>query len=259
MGFPALVDGGDEAQLRLFPSAEAARSAHLPGLVRLILLALNTQVRGLRRQLPHIDSSSVRFAQIGSGDVLREQILQRAVEHCFLQQGWPTDRDGFETLLRERRAEFVGIADEIALTCHQTLSGYIEVRKTLKTIQQLELLPAVKDMQSQLEHLMHEQFVLLTPWREFKRLPLYLKALARRLEKLRGAPQRDQELQAQLRPHWQHLLEQWQRRGLDLRPWPELERFRWMLEEMRISLWAQELRTPYPISAKRLEKQWRQV
>jgi len=113
------------------------------------------------------------------------------------------------------------------------------------------------DIAQQLGRLMPKRFVADTPWTQLAHLPRYLKAIAARLDKLRADPGRDAARAADLRPLEQRYLKKLaERRGTrDAR----LDEFRWWLEELRVGLFAQELKTPQPVSAKRLEKIWVQA
>ena len=113
------------------------------------------------------------------------------------------------------------------------------------------------DIAAQLARLMPKRFVALTTWAQLAHLPRYLKAITMRLDKLRADPLRDAQRLTELRPieqrFWRHLAD---RKGVaDAR----LDEFRWLLEELRVSLFAQELRTPQPVSVKRLDKAWAQI
>jgi ATP-dependent helicase HrpA len=114
-----------------------------------------------------------------------------------------------------------------------------------------------EDVQAQLQRLVPKNFLLATPWSALQHLPRYLKAVVMRLDKLRGDPARDAQRLAELRP----LEQRWLRRTAELKgaPHARLDEYRWLLEELRVSLFAQELRTPQPVSAKRLDKVWAQI
>ena len=113
------------------------------------------------------------------------------------------------------------------------------------------------DVAAQLQRLVHKRFVAETPWLALGHLPRYLKGVQMRLDKLRSDPARDTQRLAELRP----LEQRWQRRLAERRGVADerLDEFRWQLEELRVSLFAQELRTPQPVSSKRLEKVWVQL
>ena len=112
-------------------------------------------------------------------------------------------------------------------------------------------------MQSQLTRLLPKRFLLATPHTQLQHVGRYLKAIAMRLDKWRADPQRDAQRMADLRPLEQRYLRAIaERKGV---PDAQLEAFRWLLEELRVSLYAQELRTPQPVSVKRLEKAWAQL
>ncbi len=116
---------------------------------------------------------------------------------------------------------------------------------------------AISDMKEQISHLIYPGFLAQTPMTWLRHYPRYLKAMALRLDKLPHAVNRDNQLQAELTPFWRRYLDamlQLGKRGAE--PSPELLDYRWMIEELRVSLFAQELKTIQPISTKRLEKQW---
>jgi ATP-dependent helicase HrpA len=131
---------------------------------------------------------------------------------------------------------------------HQALARKLQAAKAFPE--------AGRDIEAQVARLMPEDFIVATPWDRLQRFPVYLKAAGIRLDKLRADPARDRRAAAELAP----LATQWQREdarqrragGVD----PRLEQFRWLLEELRVQLFAQELKTPAPVSAKRLAKLW---
>jgi ATP-dependent helicase HrpA len=114
----------------------------------------------------------------------------------------------------------------------------------------------VTDIEAQLKRLMGRNFLADTPFERLQHYPRYFKAVAVRLEKLKANPARDAQLMAEYAPLWTN----YERRALQLAKLgasdPQIEQFRWLLEELRVSLFAQELRTPVPVSVKRLQKQW---
>ena len=178
-----------------------------------------------------------------------------ALARAFLIEPLPTDAASFARRVDEGRGRLTLIASEIA-----RLSGVVLIEHSA-VVRKLKDARAPKevndDVNAQLARLMPKRFISATPWAQLAHLPRYLKAVVMRLDKLRADPIRDAQRLAELRPieqrYWRHLAE---RKGVqDTR----LEEFRWLLEELRVSLFAQELRTPQPVSATRLEKVWAQM
>jgi ATP-dependent helicase HrpA len=115
---------------------------------------------------------------------------------------------------------------------------------------------AITDVRNHLGVLLGERFIVTTPFEHLRHFPRYLQAVGARLDKLASNPERDASWQEQLTRFWQMFttrIEQDRLRGVSD---PAVREFRWMLEELRVSLWAQQLKTPYPVSFKRLEKYW---
>jgi ATP-dependent helicase HrpA len=192
---------------------------------------------------------------LGSADELREQIVALALERAFLLDPLPLDAESFRRRVDEGRGRLTLIAFEVARLALQVLTEYAAAVRKLKDSRPP---PDVsQDIQGQLARLVPKRFVMQTPWAQMAHLPRYLKAVTLRLDKLRSDPARDAARLAEVRP-----LDQRYVRGLAERKGAHdarLEEFRWMLEELRVSLFAQELRTPQPVSAKRLEKVWGQI
>jgi ATP-dependent helicase HrpA len=146
------------------------------------------------------------------------------------------------------------IAQELARLVGAILGEHQALPKTLQAAKAFP--EAVRDITAQLTRLMPKDFVLATPGDRLQHFPRYLKAAALRLDKLRADPSREARSLAELAP----LETQWLREDSRQRKSgtvdPQLEQFRWLLEELRVQLFAQELRTPVPVSAKRLQKMW---
>ena len=153
------------------------------------------------------------------------------------------------------RGRLTLIAHEVARLASAILAEYaLAVRKIRDSRQAAD---AATDAQAQLQRLMPPDFLVATPWPQLQHFTRYLKAIVLRLDKLRADPARDKARLAEIRPQearlWREIAE---RKGVaDAR----LQDFRWLLEELRVSLFAQELRTPQPVSVKRLDKAWAQI
>jgi ATP-dependent helicase HrpA len=189
---------------------------------------------------------------LGTQDELRAQIIEVALNRAFLAEPLPSDAASFKQRVEEGRSRLTLIANEVARLAGTVLSEYAAASRKAKDARAFA--EAQKDCQEQLARLLPKNFIAATPWAALAHLPRYLKAITVRLDKIRADPARDAQKLAELRPQEQRytrLLAE--RKGQhDAR----LEEVRWLLQELRVSFFAQELRTPQPVSIKRLEKVW---
>ncbi|TSE21502.1 RNA helicase HrpA [Tepidimonas alkaliphilus] len=256
VGYPALRDAGDAVTVAVFDEPEVAAREHRGGLRRLFALQLRDTLKALERQLPELARMAVLFMPLGTAEALRQQIVDLALERAFLAGPLPADEAAFEARLKEGRTRLVLIAQEVARLAQQILAEWSAAQRKLKEARHLPPASAA-DLQQQLQRLVGPRFLLETPWEQLAHLPRYLKAVQLRIDKARQDPAREQQRLAELRPAEQRVwrLLQERRGAADER----LQALRWMVEELRVSLFAQELRTPYPVSVKRLDKalaQW---
>ncbi len=209
----------------------------------------------LEKNLPDLQRMAIAYLPLGSADELRAQIVDVALDRAFLAEPLPADAAAFARRIEEGRGRLTLIANEVARLAATVLVEYqAAVRKIKDTRPPKEV---ADDVAQQLERLVPKRFVAETPWDRLQHLPRYLKAIAARLDKLRADPARDSARLAELRPLEQRYLRKLaERRGArDAR----LEEFRWWLEELRVGLFAQELKTPQPVSVKRLDRIWAQA
>ncbi|MGB8433385.1 MAG: DUF3418 domain-containing protein, partial [Burkholderiales bacterium] len=257
VGYPALVDRGDSVSLELLGTSEAAAGEHRKGLRRLFMLQLREQARYLEKNLPGLREMALRFAAIGDAGDLKDQLVAAAFDRACLADPLPRTATEFAARRDEARARIVLIAQELA-----RLVGVIfaEHQALTKKLQAARAFPeAVRDIETQVARLLTRAFVIATPYDRLQHFPRYLKAAALRLEKLRSDPARDARSRAEYAP----LEQAWSREDARHRRQnagdPQLEQFRWLLEELRVQLFAQELRTPIPVSVKRLQKLWQNL
>ncbi|WP_084168163.1 ATP-dependent RNA helicase HrpA [Paraburkholderia acidipaludis] len=251
-GYPALVDRGTHCDVEVFDSPEEAARIHRAGLRRLFALQLREPVRYLEKNLPGLREMAMHFMARATQEELRDQLVELALDRACLQDPLPDDDTSFHVRRDEGRGRLSLLAQEIARLVGQILAEYAAVTK--KLVQAKAFGPAAADMQAQLDALIGKRFVLDTPYAQLVHFPRYLKGIALRIDKLRADAARDARLAAELQP-----LQQQYQRALSQRGGvfdPRLGEFRWLLEELRISLFAQELRTPMPVSIKRLHKVW---
>lgn len=255
VGFPALIDRGNHVLIEVFDEPDIAASKHRAGLRRLVALQIRDALKYLEKNIPDLQKMSMLFTPLGTADELREQIIDLALDRAFLADPLPTDAAAFRRRIEEGRGRLTLIANEVARSALLVLTEYAAASRKLKDARAPK--DVADDIAAQLGRLCPKRFVLGTPWSQLAHLPRYLKGITMRLDKLRADPARDAARMSELRPIEQRYLRLVaDRRGVhDAR----LDEFRWLIEELRISLFAQELRTPQPVSVKRLEKSWQQL
>jgi len=251
IGFPALVDHGDDVGLQVFDDLDAAQLAHEDGLMRLLAIHFREPLRFFLKQLPDGQRIEVLYSQWGSAKTLHKDLCFALLQRACLGVEKPRSAESFEDLCRSARPRLGLIGQELSRLLLTILSEYIQLTKRLA---QAKSTPAQADIEQQLAFLLPKYFLKQTPPGQLGHLPRYLQAINQRLDRLRIDPQRDRELMAQLlvvEAPWRKLL--LARRG---RSDEKLTQFAWMLQELRVSLFAQTLKTPMPVSVKRLERWW---
>jgi ATP-dependent helicase HrpA len=255
VGFPALIDAGDGVAIEVFDEPEVAAAKHRAGLRRLFALQLRDALKYLEKNIPELQKMAVAFMPLGTLEELRAQIVEVALDRAFLLEPLPANAAGFSKRLDEGRGRLTLIANEVARLAATILTEYAAAARKIKDT---KIQPeTTADAAQQLQRLLPRRFLAATTWPRLQHLPRYLKGIVLRLDKLRAEPARDSARLAELRPQeqrfWRLVAE---RKGVAD---PRLDDFRWLLEELRISLFAQELRTPQPVSTRRLDKLWAQL
>jgi ATP-dependent helicase HrpA len=238
-------------------TSESAIASTRAGLRRLFMLQLAGEIKSLARRLP-IDEMCLHYSTIGEADELRQDIVIAAADRALFADSSPVrTREQFIARAEAAWRRLPAVADELVDVAGQILSTYHQLRLQLDETYPPLLEPSIADMKSHLGALVPKGFVLKTPPVWIPHLPRFMRAMEIRLKKLTNAGlSRDQQGMAAIAPLWQQYVErlaEHSKRGiLD----PQIETYRWMLEELRVSLFAQELKTSMPISIQRLEKQW---
>ena len=254
VGYPALVDRDSAVDLEVFDAPDKAAQAHRAGLRRLFMLQLREQAKYTEKGLPGLQAMALQSVGWTDAGDLKAQLLAAAFERACMAEPLPRNAAEFARRREEGRSRIALIAQEIA----RLVETIVAERQALaKKLQAAKTFPeAVRDIEAQLARLMPKNFVIATPWERLQHFPRYLKAASLRLDKLRADPARDARTAAEIAQlETQALREEARQRkggGVD----PQLAQFRWLLEELRVQSFAQELRTPVPVSAKRLTKLW---
>ena len=257
--FNALVDDKDAVVMQAFDTREAAQAAHRLGLRRLFMLALKEQVKFLEKNLisnkEYGQNMAMQFLPFGSAEDLQRQIFALTFDRSCLAEPLPSNEKEFATRCKEAKSRLNLVAQEIARLVSNVLIEYLALQKSLPGFKSHGT--ATQDIKAQCEWLLHKEFIAQTPYERLQHLPRYLKAINVRLEKLRADPARDARQFAQM----QGLQQGWQRKlaAQQGNPDSKIEEFGWVLQELRVSLFAQELKTPVIVSVKRLQKMWESI
>ena len=261
LGYPALVDEGEAVGLRAFATRQEARVSHERGTTRLIRLVLARDLKPMRRDLGvNVQGEMVYKAlaphpllnpELKAGRDLRDDLLDRIVTTVFLEGQEPVRASAaFDARITLRRGGMGLPAQEISRAVQASLERLARIQAALPKA----AAPAAADIRAQLAWLVPAGFLLVTPWERLKEFPRYLHAIEQRLEKLGRDARRDAQLAAEIAPLETRYRERVKaERGL--KP-PADDEFRWLLEEFRVSLFAQQLKTRVPVSARRLNDAW---
>ena len=235
------------------------------GLRRLFMLSMPRDIRYLRKHLPDLQQMRLQYARAdaaaGGGKLdLEDELVALIVDRTFiLDQADVRDARQFDERIERCKPDMLPNSIEICKLVSEILGLYQQVRKQLSGATQINWLASTEDMKQQLGQLVYKGFLQQTPWQHLLQYPRYFKAMSMRLDKLGHAAVRDQQQMAEMR----ELQSNWQQRQEAVRNKGQrderLEEIGWMLQEWRISLFAQALKTNYPVSEKRIYKRWREL
>ncbi len=264
-GHPALVDRKDHVDLQVLDSAETATRTTCAGLRRLLILSLPQDIRYLRKNLPGLNTMRLQYAKAPrrsggkGGDIDTELVALILDLGFFIDRPRIDSAEAFEQRIAECKGDLMSVSTEVCKLAGVILATYQRVRKQVDGLTQINWLPSVRDMKEQLDGLVYKGFLADVAYKHLQDYPRYLKALEARADRMPTGAQRDrQRLQEMLGLHedWQSRTTRAQEAG---RADPRLHEIRWMLEELRISLFAQPQPTAYPISVKRIGKRWKEL
>lgn len=253
-GFPALRDEGESVSLDVFDTPDEARKTHAKGLLRLFSLQFKEQIKYFEKNLPGLVGMSMQYMPLGSAEDLKHQLIDLTLTRACLQDPWPVNEEAFNKRCADAKPRLGLLSQEICRLVAQILTDWQAVQKKIGAYKAHR--EAVEDINQQIERLINKRFVIDTPFDRLQHFPRYLKAISLRLDKLKNDPARDRRLMAEFMPLWANYAKRFaliSRQGVYN---PQLEQFRWLLEELRVQLFAQELKTPAPVSTKRLQKMW---
>lgn len=261
VSYPALVDMKDTVAIQLKDYPKEAEQLSRRGLVRLLILQMGQQVKLLRKQLLRGNALSLQLAVTSEQrEVWMEDLLYSVFSRVFLStEPLPRDAQAFRHCLQQGRPQLQAEAERAASLLEEIATLYAGLRRQMKKASQLAWTYAIADINQQLNLLFKKGFIADVPWHWLQQYPRYLQAIERRLEKLHGHLQRDKVLAPGLDKLTTQLTTALSGNIHAQIHSEELLRYRWLLEEYRVSLFAQQLGTLEPVSEKRLQEQWQRV
>nr|WP_180300894.1 DUF3418 domain-containing protein [Neisseria meningitidis] len=240
--------------LRLCDTIEAAEQAHRQGVIELMKLQLKEQVKDLNKGIQGFTQAAMLLKHINA-DTLRDDLTQAVCDRAFIgEDELPRNEKAFKEQIKRARSRLPAVKEALSRYLQETAAAYAELNGKLGKH------PLTHLLRLRLQTLLAPSFATRTPWAQWPRLPIYLKAMTLRLEKYSSNPARDAAREAdiqELEQMWQEKTDSLVKQGLPISD--GLAGFKWMIEELRVSLFAQELKTPYPVSVKRLMKEWERL
>ena len=240
--------------LRLFDTTEAAEQAHRLGVIELMKLLLKEQVKDLNKGIQGFTQAAMLLKHINA-DTLRDDLTQAVCDRAFIgEDELPRNEKAFKEQIKRARSRLPAVKEALSRYLQETAAAYAELNGKLGKH------PLTHLLRLRLQTLLAPGFASHTPWAQWPRLPIYLKAMTLRLEKYSSNPSRDAAREAdiqELENMWTEKVNALLKQGLTVSD--DLAAFRWQIEELRVSLFAQELKTPYPVSVKRLLKVWERL
>ena len=255
-GFPALVDDGDSVSLALRDTEEGALASTRAGVIRLLRFALKDALQRLEKGAPAFAPAALQLKTTIATDRLLADVLAAVCDRALVgEDPLPRDEKAFAEQVKRARTRLPAVADGAFRLLAAIAAEHLAVSQRIAALPR-SLAGLAAELRAQRDALVYPGFFSATPWGQLAHLPRYLKALERRIGRHAERPDRDARHAEQVAALWQQYQAQAERDRLSGRRDPALEAFRWLIEELRVSLFAQELKTPSPVSFKRLAKAW---
>ena len=258
-GYPALVDATDSVSLALLDTADAAAAATRAGVVRLIRIALSDALARWGKESAGFVQAATILKSALPPERLAQDVLSAICERAFIgDDALPRTATAFAEQVKRARTRLPAVAEAAYRLVVDVATEYQALTQRLSALP-----PAhsrfVADIRAQRDALVHPGFFAQTPWENLQHVPRYLKALDRRVAKYLERPDRDERHAQPVAALAQRYRDRAERNRIAGRVEPALTAFRWLLEELKVSLFAQELKTPFPVSYKRVERAWHEV
>jgi ATP-dependent helicase HrpA len=255
--YPALVKDGRQVNLRALQNKKTAQYETAKALRQLVINALPEQVKHLKRSIPDIQNLCLKYSDFGRCDELKQDIIDKTIDDVFLCGGIHSAKE-FEEKLGQGRGQIHEKAEQWSRLLTGILDGYRALKKLIKnpTLAQLEM---VADIQQQLAYLFPKNFITVIDREWLEQYPRYLMGIDKRVEKSKTNMTRDRQIKIEFSRLWDEYIRRQKLLEKQHIYSQQLTHYRWMLEEYRISLFAQELKTRFPVSDKRLRKYWNEL
>jgi ATP-dependent helicase HrpA len=259
-GYPALEDDEDSISVKLFDTEREAEMNHRKGVCRLMRFELKEQMKQLEKNLPNFNQYALTLRNVVSPDDFREDLMITISDRAFIgEDDLPRTNADFMKLKARARTRLPAVSQAVARQA-QTIATEYQLLLTQQSKMPATVNRLKRDVEQQMALLVYKNCFSQTPWEQLQHVPRYLKALRLRIEKQPANPDRDGKNAASvgvLWQKWQDKVSALHQANLDVPQ--DIQNYRWLIEELRVSLFAQELKTPFPISIKRLEKTWADI
>ena len=265
VGFPAIIDEGDAVGVRIFDTEQKAALQHQAGLMRLFQLQLRKECTYLIKNMPQSAAAELSYNRLPKHPLIampvgenlatsasyKDDMLYLILYSVFIESRTLRTQQAFEQSLQQHKPELIAVANEAGKIALEIMELYGAIKKGIeRTLKAND--PLAKDINEQLDLLIYAGFIRNTPYQPLKAIPRYLKAIQYRLDKFDNNSQKTQEVSRYAIRFWKDV----EKKAKKDRVIPEQDPFRWAIEELRVSLFAQQLKTAYPVSAKRMDKAW---
>ena len=255
-GFPALEVNDDKIILKLFDHQPTAVKAHREGVLKLFENQVKRVIKDVKRGLPDIRQQCLWFAPLGNCDELTGDIMQAVLAQAFLADNKPvrTEQD-FQQRLKTGRQKLMEVANQVGGCSASALAEYHQLSRLLKSKIPPYALPVASEIRLQVDSLVYPGFVSKTPTKWLPHLARFIKAARLRFEKCGANAQRDRQQSSMINK----FIDRHEKALINHPDIETLQDFRWLIEELRVSIFAQELKTSVKVSEQRLEKIWREI
>ncbi|MCK9397928.1 MAG: ATP-dependent RNA helicase HrpA [Methylobacter sp.] len=258
VGFPAIIDEGDAVGVRIFDTEKKAALQHQAGLMRLFQLQLRKECTYVTKNMPKSAAAELTYNRLPKHPLIgddaevsyKDDLLYLVLYGVFIEGRTIRTQQGFEQSLQANKAGLISAANEAGKIALEIMELYGAIKTQLSRFNAND--PLAKDVNEQLDLMIYAGFIRNTPYQQLKAIPRYLKAVQYRLDKRDNNLQKVQEASRYTTRYWNDV----EKKAKKDKVIPEQDPFRWMLEEFRVSLFAQQLKTAYPVSVKRMDKAW---